>query len=201
MNFWLDVLELLVPVGTAFSLIWARAAYEKRVELRAKRECVWRGLDQEVSLAVGAFANLETIQVRALKGELAVWQMEIPEFLITATERLAELDAKHAYIFAELVGLARIVRRDMELLTDYIKSGYINSHVPPLLQTAISKQAQALRGDLLQLVESAVKVLNAIHAGDSQFDRQVVDRAVHTVRLLKTSGLSAADQPVAAGNG
>lgn len=76
---WADVLKLLVPVITAFAVIWARGVYERWSERKSKEECLWRGLHNTSDNLINLLRSLEAIAEQYEAGKAGVMQIEVPK--------------------------------------------------------------------------------------------------------------------------
>jgi len=176
---WADMIKLSVPVLTAFGIIAAKYLYERKKQIEAKSECLWREIDQTIVNLHRSFETLDRLASAFRSGKIAMVQFNVPSILRDAALSLADLDAKNAYVFSDCVSFSDIVVSDFKALSDLRNKAIEDSPGSrPRIVEAIELQVTSLKGNLLMLAEKEVAVLRVIRAGrPKRYDEQVIARA------------------------
>jgi hypothetical protein len=183
---WADVIKLLVPVFTAFGIIAAKYLYERRKQIAAKSECLWRDIDQTIVNLNRSFETLDRLASAFRSGKIAVVQFNVPSILRDAALSLADLDSKNAYVYSDCVSFSDMVVADFEALSDLRIKAIESPETGSRVVEAIELQVVSLKGNLLMLAEKEVAVLKVIRAGKpKRYDEQVITRAQGEIEVAK----------------
>jgi hypothetical protein len=175
---WADVLKLCVPFAFALVLIWAKLAYENRLERNAKRMSLWRSISDAQGNFIRSVDTIGRIATAASANKLVTVTFDIPGGLVEFANRLAELDTYNAHIYISYSSHIQIVLSGIESLkalnVAYIQS--LGGETRERLVKAMGCQAAAVRKDLLTLARRELDVLEIIRQAEPSFDRQIVDK-------------------------
>ena len=183
---WADVLKLCVPFVFSLVLLWAKQAYEQRIERRAKSEILWRSIDQSSLELTKTSDELDHIAAAYANDRLRLVSIVVPRGSIVIADRLAELDHGHAHVFSDFAAQTEIVRSGLdrlERLTDRaIADGESKS---TLCAKAIGAQVTSIKRDFLSMAQSELGVLRVLKARNRRFDSQAIVRRESVLRDLQ----------------
>lgn len=171
---WIDALKLFFPLAGSFCsaliLIWARHRFALSREFKNKSEYLWRTIKQNMGQYAVAFAALDEILDNVKKCRFRVRVFYIPQADIDIAHRLAEIDAKYAYLYADFAAHSEMIRMSFDIITDLMKklSGMPASQHPDDLGWLFDRHVTATKKNLIDCAHKSFDLMERIQTQDSK---------------------------------
>src|SRR5690349_16025370 len=107
----LDVVKLTVPFVAAILMVWIKAWIEASSQRGNKRHALSRLISDEINGLPSAVQALRGIAESATNAKLRLVSLDVSSLIPKLASDLTDLDARHAYRYADLVSSIEIVNK------------------------------------------------------------------------------------------